>query len=118
VTKLVGWAVTLAMTVVLSANCFAAAGKTPEQRACCAAMHHDCGGVAIERGCCSGEAKKLSGLTPAALKAAAAPPAVVLIAVLDAPEPAMLTANVRALATLSLEPPGAPPYLLASALRI
>ena len=119
VTGLVGWAVTLAMTVVLSANCFAAAGQTPEERLCCASMHHDCGATAIERGCCSGEVENLTGLTPGALQTVDGPPANVLIALLETREPALLGQGVIVGSpTSQVKPPGSPPYLRTSALRI
>jgi hypothetical protein len=109
----------LAMTIVLATSCFAMRGKTPEDRACCAAMGHDCGALAFERQCCSGEATKLNAVAPATVMVAAAPPVAVLVAVLEEPSPGVrgLAASMLQAAGL-IKPPGDPTYLLNSTLRI
>jgi hypothetical protein len=109
----------LAMIVVLATSCFALRGRTPEERACCASMGHDCGALAFERQCCSGEATKLQAVAPATVTIAVAAPAAVLVALLEEPSPV-----VRGLAISMLhqgwpiKPPGDPTYLLNSILRI
>jgi hypothetical protein len=109
----------LAMTIVLATSCFAMRGKTPEERACCAAMGHDCGALAFERECCSGEATKLNAVAPTTITVAVTAPAAVLVAVLEDPSPV-----VRGFAASMLhhggliKPPGDPTYLLNSTFRI
>jgi hypothetical protein len=111
-------AVTLAMAVVVSFNCFAGRDLTPEERACCAAMEHDCGATAIEKQCCSGEALKLDSTAPMSVTLGPAAPVAVLLAVLDPLEPILLDIAQPIAANASAKPPGPPGYELASILRI
>ena len=109
----------VAMTIVLSAACVTAKNMTPEQRACCASMKHDCGGTAIAKGCCSGEAVTFDRLPAGAAATLLKAPLPVLVAVLETPRlsvPALRTFNGAGRFTAS--PPGPPPYLLAPTLRI
>jgi hypothetical protein len=114
----VAWAVTAALSVVVSATCITW-NMTPEQKACCAAMHHDCGTAGIERNCCSGEAGKLKSLAPAALSPLKCAPVAVLLAVLEPPlVMARATQRLNTPNGLTVKPPGAPTYLLIAAFRI
>jgi hypothetical protein len=109
----------LAMTVVLATSCFAMHGSTPEEKACCAAMGHDCGALALERKCCSGEAMRVSAVTPATATIAPSAPAAVLIALLAEPSPIVRGFSFPPFHRGGLvKPPGDPTYLLNSALRI
>jgi hypothetical protein len=116
--RLVAAVVTLAVAVVLSAKCVMAKDMTPEQKACCAAMGHDCGALAIEKGCCSGEAMKIDGVAPLAAPELSPPPVVVLAAVRDV----LLAPAIRGVFASAIgaqvKPPGVPAYLLASTFRI
>ena len=107
------------MTLVLATSCFAADGRTREQRVCCAAMAHDCGAAAIDRGCCSGEAAKVVGVAPGTLTITVSAPAAVLIALLDEPSPvARLVACAASHSRSLVRTPADPTYLLNSTLRI
>lgn len=59
------WALTLAFAVLLSADCATGKELTAEQKACCAAMNHDCGPMAKEQDCCSVESQKVEQFTTA-----------------------------------------------------
>ena len=111
-------AVTLAMAVVISLNCFAARNVTPEERACCAAMKHDCGATALEKQCCSGEALELESTAPTSVTSGPAAPVQVLLAVLEPLQPMLLGIAQPIAADAAAKPPGPPGYLLASILRI
>lgn len=112
-------AVTLAVAVVLSATCVTAKDMTPQQKACCAAMGHDCGALAISQGCCEGEAKKVDALTPLSAPDFATAPVPVLVAVLDALTPlAIPTGFFNRASTAQVKPPGIPTYLLIATFRI
>ena len=111
-------AVTLAMAVVVSVNCFAARNVTPEERACCAAMKHDCGATAIEKQCCSGEALQLESTAPVSVTTGPAAPVQVLLAVLEPLEPTLLGIARPIAANASAKPPGPAAHRLASILRI
>jgi hypothetical protein len=109
----------LGMTVVLATSCFAMHGRTPEEKACCAAMGHDCGALAFERDCCSGEATKLGAVAPGTVTIGVTAPAAVLVALLDEPSPVVRGFAVSMLHRGGLvKPPGDPTYLLNSTLRI
>lgn len=49
------WALTVAFAVALSADCVASAEVTEAQRACCAAMGHDCAPSDQSADCCVSE---------------------------------------------------------------
>ena len=111
--------VMLAVAVVLSGNCVTAKDVTPQQKACCAAMGHDCGALAIEQACCEGEAKKVDALTPLSAPDFATAPVPVLVALLDAlTTPAMPTGFFNSASRAQVRPPGIPTYLLVSTFRI
>jgi len=91
---------------------------TPEQKACCAAMAHDCGEMAFEKSCCIGEGPNDDGLVAVKATFAAFPPAIV-VAVLDMPAtPFVATRRVARTEPSTLRSPGIPTYLFVSSFRI
>lgn len=117
-TRLAASVLTVAMTLVLVATCLAAVEMTPEQKACCAAMAHDCGEMAFEKSCCIGEGPNDDGLVAVKATFAAFPPAIV-VAVLDMPATLFAPAS-RFAATdrAPVKPPGIPTYLFVSSFRL
>lgn len=112
-------AMMFAVFAMLSASCLAAENMTPAQKACCAAMDHDCGHMAITEGCCPGYTQEDTSLSPAGRVDVATPVPPVLIAVLDLPEPASQAAGVVAPAsTMPVKPPGTSTYLVVSSFRL
>ena len=110
---------TLVLGIVTSVSCVAAQDMTPEQKACCAAMDHDCGAAAIDAGCCSGEAAKADSVSAASIQMPISAPVAILVAVLDVGAP--LTSLYRSGGPgtgAPVRPPGIPTYLLVSAFRI
>jgi hypothetical protein len=73
--------VAVALIVLSSATCLLAAQMTPAQKACCVAMNHDCGAMAIEKGCCATETPNLTSLASATLTSQFASPDVVMASV-------------------------------------
>jgi hypothetical protein len=57
--------VTAAFAFALFATCLSSAEMMPEQKACCAAMAHNCGQTAVETSCCAGEVQSDAGLVAA-----------------------------------------------------
>lgn len=111
--------VVVAVVMMLSANCLGADVTTPAQKACCAAMAHDCGHMALTEACCTGQAQEHQGLAAASRAEIAAAAVPVLIAVLQQPEP--LTPSGQTGAAVSetpVKPPGTSTYLLVSSFRI
>jgi len=111
---------TLIAALVLASSVACYAGEMMQtEMACCAAMAHDCGGMAPAHECCTTDAPRTEqGSTVA--KIAIDPPSVALIAVLTVP-PAMETVSTSTFAVASLasiKPPGIPTYLAVSSLRI
>jgi hypothetical protein len=107
----------LAFAVLSSAECLTA-GLKPEQKACCAAMQHHCGEMAIESSCCSGEVEGLQGFT-ATKPSVDVIPVVALVAMLTTPSPPIAIAQRATVTELSSTgPPGVPTYLFVSSFRI
>lgn len=107
-----------AIAVAVLGTCVIGA-QTPEQKACCAAMQHGCGEMALATSCCAGERQTDPGMVVA--KAAAT------LFALDSPvgtAAAFLVpiasdaARAFGLDTVTVEPPGVPTYLLVSSFRI
>lgn len=71
----------VALIVVSSATCLLGAQMTPAQKACCAAMNHDCGAMALETGCCATEAPNLTSLASATLTSQLAAPDLIMASV-------------------------------------
>ena len=112
-------AMMFALVAMLSANCLAAENMPPAQKACCAAMNHDCGQMSVTEGCCPGHAQEDRGLSPANRVDKASPALSVLIAVLEVPEPLASASHlVRADSTTPVKPPGTSTYLIVSSFRL
>ena len=117
--RLVANAVVVAVVVMLSANCLGADVMTPAQKACCAAMAHDCGHMALTEVCCTGQAQEHQGIASASRAEVATTAVPVLLAVLEQPGP--LTGNGQTVSLVSetpVKPPGTSTYLLVSSFRI
>ena len=116
----VAGAMMFAVAMLLSASCFAAENMTPAQKACCAAMAHNCGEMAVSDGCCSAPAQESTSLSATSRIEAPAPAALpTLVAVLDLQEPLAPPAGVWAPAnTTPVKPPGTHTYLVVSSFRL
>ena len=108
----------VALAVVSSAECLAI-GLTPEQKACCAAMQHDCGRMAIESSCCANETHDDPSVA-ATKPSAGFVPVAALFAILTAPSISLQGSPRFAVTaeTSSPGPPGVPTYLFVSSFRI
>jgi len=112
-------ALAVALVVVSSATCFLGATMTPAQKACCTAMNHDCGAMAMEHGCCATEAPNLTSLVSSMSTSSFAAPVLVVLGLTAAefaPSAILGTSGV-----VDLTPPIAdrkPTYLLLSVFRI
>lgn len=116
--RLAASAVTAALCVMLFVTCVSAAQMTPAQKACCAAMRHDCGEMARDASCCTGETQADRSLV-AAKPTSVALPIALLMAVLDMPRaPVASTRRVARAEPSALKPPGIPTYLFVSSFRI
>jgi hypothetical protein len=117
--RLVAGAMTFAVAAVVSASCLAAENMTPAQRACCAAMEHDCGEMKISAGCCGGQTQDADSLTAMAKVDVAASLAPSVIVTLDGPEPVGSVASmVRTASSTPVKPPGTSTYLVVSSFRL
>ena len=108
------------LAIVLSANCVSAQDLTPEQKACCAAMKHDCERMAGQMDCCA-TAKPTQLQQASAVKAIVfAAPVRILAAILVLPEPldAGESHVVDSLKNTTQRPPGRSTYVLNSTFRI
>lgn len=113
------WAMALALAVVSSATCVLGAEMTLAQKACCTAMDHDCGAMAVEQDCCVADSPSLVGLKSAPPISVLAPPALVMVNCI-APEPEP-TASFFASAVLDAgapKPSSSPTYLFVSVFRL
>lgn len=118
-TRLITWALMVAFVVALSANCVTAADMTPAQKACCAAMGHDCGRVAKDHSCCKTESQQVEQFSAAKRVTVPLPVAVVgPLAVLPDTLTSPLIVLHERFEGSSASPPGVPRYLLVSSLRI
>lgn len=109
----------IAMTGAALAECVTE-DLTPEQKACCAAMGHNCGAAGAEMGCCSTEPQ-----TPDRVQASGVKPEVVAPVLLAGPLAFLPEPHVRlhAVAAASydretLKLPDRPTYLLLSVFLI
>lgn len=109
----------VAFVVALFANCATGEPMTEAQKACCAAMGHDCGAMAESEGCCSHESPRSAQFFATAKTTPSLAPA--LLAVPFAVWPVLpqdhSSAFVHLLAT-HLQPSRVPKYVLTSALLI
>jgi hypothetical protein len=116
-TRLTASAVTAVFGAMLVVTCVSAQ-MTPEERACCAAMHHDCGAMALEASCCTGETDADHSLGAVKLTSATFALAIVT-AILDLPAtPATSTSRFARTEPSALKPPRVPTYLFVSSFRI
>ena len=117
--RLVAGAMTFAVAAVVSGSCLAAEHLTPAQRACCAAMAHDCGEMAMTAGCCSGQAPEADSPTAANRVELAAPLVPAIVAMLDSLRPVGMAAGiVRPASSTPVKPPGTSTYLIVSSFRL
>lgn len=121
-TRRIGWTLAVAFAVALSARCATSAEMTEAEKACCAAMGHDCGRMAQKEDCCSHQSPTMQQFFATAKGgglALTAPSPVLLPFALS---PATLQVSNRGdfgqLAQTSLKPARVPQYLLTSALLI
>lgn len=96
----------------------AAASQTQTEAACCAAMAHACGAMAITTPCCTGSGHTERGLIAAGIAKTLVAPSLSFVlthalAGLDTP-----ARGLAALRRVQLRPPGVPTYLLVSSFRI
>ena len=77
-------ALAVALVVVSFATCLLSANMTPAQKACCTAMNHDCGAMAMEHGCCSTEAPNLTSLVSSISTSLRAAPVLVVLGLTSA----------------------------------
>jgi hypothetical protein len=118
-TQPVTWALTLAFTVVLVANCAAGRQMTQAEKDCCAAMGYDCHRGPEQHDCCSTESPRIDQLATAKVVSLAAP--VAPVSLLPVMPYTSLRSGVRH-ATRSdrsfARPSRVPTYLLVSTLLI
>ena len=119
VARLLAGTLALALALMSSATCLLAVDMTPAQKACCAAMNHDCGAMAIEQGCCATESPNLTSLASSTSISPVAPPAPVSVSVAAAElaPPVIL----RTLGGFDFAPPlssSRPTYLFVSVFRL
>jgi hypothetical protein len=111
-------AIVMVIVGALSASCLAAERLTPQQRACCAAMKHNCGKLALTEGCCGPQegAQSLGAMNR--VEAPAHVFAIEAVAVIVLPEPLVFSQHRALVAPSPVKPPGSAPFLLNSILRI
>lgn len=117
-TRLTASAVTAVFGAMLFVTCVSAAQMTPAQKACCAAMQHDCGAMSVEASCCKGETDadhSLGAVKPTFATFAFA----TVTAIIDVPPtPDTSTSRFARAEPSALRPPGIPTYLFVSSFRI
>lgn len=115
------WVLALALVVVSSATCLLNAEMTEAQKACCAAMSHDCGAAAVTHDCCATESQSLAGFAagPPVFQFAAPAPALVAADLVAAePPPAARVNPSTAFDSGAPNPSSSPTYLLVSVFRL
>jgi hypothetical protein len=109
----------VAMTGAALAECVTE-NLTPEQKACCAAMGHDCGAAGAEMGCCPTDPQTQDRVQPSGAKPELIAPAPLTGLLAELPEPYVRLHAVAATSfdreTLKL--PDRPTYLLLSVFLI
>jgi len=93
---------------------------TPEQKACCAAMNHDCGAAGAEMGCCSTESQTQDRVQAANVRPEVAAPALLTGPLALLPEPHVRLQPVAAASfdREALKLPERPTYLVLSVFLI
>jgi hypothetical protein len=109
----------LAFAVVLSGDCATGTDVTEAQKACCAAMGHNCGAMATKPGCCSVASQNVDQFI-AAKQVSIARPLLVFSLLAVVPELPALSSILRRirLNAIPLRLPGIPTYVLVSAFLI
>jgi len=109
----------IAMTGAALAECVTE-HLTPEQKACCAAMGHNCGAAGVEMGCCPTEAQPPDPAQVTGVKPDLTPPAVVTgpLALLPDPHERLRAVAVSSFSRETLKLPDRPAYLLLSVFLI
>jgi hypothetical protein len=112
-------ALALALAVVPSATCLTAAEMTPVQKACCAAMNGDCGGMAVGKGCCPSDNPNVASLLSTTPLSQLAAPTLLPVG-LPATQPALphLIRLLHMLDSGAAKASSLPTYLLVSVFRI
>ena len=116
-TRFLTWALALALAVVSSVTCVLGAEVSQEQKACCAAMNHDCGAAAIEHDCCGTEAPAFTSLASGTAASPLAAPAPV-VNVTDAASDCGSCLTASCLDTGASPFSRRPTYLLVSVFRL
>lgn len=116
--RLTASSVTVAIAVALFATCVSAAEMTPEQKACCAAMAHDCGHMAIETSCCAGEVHTDTGLVAAKLTVSTSPAGTLIPTTATPTVLAVPNGRFRIADRSPLRSTNVPTYLFVSSFRI
>jgi hypothetical protein len=117
--RLIALAPMVAVAMVVFATCVAAATATPAQRACCEAMNHDCGEMAMQSSCCTGAAQDHWRLGAAAKSSDQMVSAPLLVAtVIGVDPPPLFPAGEAIRRSSSPSPPGVATYLFVSSFRI
>lgn len=121
-TRPIGWTVAVAFAVALSARCAPGAEMTDAQKACCAAMGHDCGRMAQKEDCCSHQSQTVqqffATVKGAGLALVAPSPVLLPFAVSAATLRVSSGGDFGQLTQTSPKPARVPQYLLTSALLI
>jgi hypothetical protein len=117
--RLSGWVLTFALALVPCATCLMGAQPTDAQMACCAAMHHHCDGMSVERDCCL--ATSPNPLAPSASVSPsshlAVPPLVVVNTIAE-PEPPHSGFTSSVFDVRAPKPSSRPTYLFVSVFRL
>jgi hypothetical protein len=106
----------LVLAVLSSATCLLGADASHTTMACCAAMSHDCGEMAVEMDCCAVVPAPSALSILASLIASLTPPPLVVISTFAQPEPSspdiwLADSNIP-------KSPSRPTYLVVSVFRI
>lgn len=117
--RCLGWALSLALTVVSPLTCVVGAQATQAPHACCAAMDHDCGGLAVKQDCCAAtDTHSPAGLTSGSSTVQVAAPALVAVDLVDTEPSVARLAPPAAFDSGTPHPSSNPTYLLVSVFRL
>lgn len=113
----------LGLVVALAGTSWAeclSAELTPEQKACCLAMNHDCGAAGAEMGCCPTDPQTQDHLQAAIVKPDVAAPVLLTgpLALLPEPHVRLHAAAAKSFDRETLKLPDRPTYLLLSTFLI
>lgn len=112
----IGWALGLVLAVVLSGGCAMGTQATAEQKACCAAMGHDCAPSDQSADCCVSETHSDLQLATTAKTSFVAPVAVVSV-LAGIPQPVQVSYD-RAVQRVDPRLRDTPAYFLGSAFLV